>query len=96
MQVYLPIAELSLDVFLLLALGGLVGFISGISGIGASFLMTPILIFIGIPSPVAVASQANQVVATALSGILSKLRSAHLYCSLRNPQINGINRCKIN
>ena len=72
MQVYLPIAELSLDVFLLLVLGGLVGFISGISGIGASFLMTPILIFIGIPSPVAVASQANQVVATSLSGTLSQ------------------------
>ncbi|MBL8686119.1 MAG: sulfite exporter TauE/SafE family protein [Alphaproteobacteria bacterium] len=72
MQIYLPIAELSVDVFVLLILGWFVGFISGISGIGASFLMTPTLIFLGIPSPVAVASQANQVVATSISGTLAQ------------------------
>ena len=51
MQIYLPIAELSVNVFLLLGLGGLIGFLSGLFGVGGGFLMTPMLIFIGIPRP---------------------------------------------
>jgi uncharacterized membrane protein YfcA len=49
MQIYLPIAEISLDAFLLLGLGGLIGFLSGLFGVGGGFLMTPALIFIGVP-----------------------------------------------
>src|SRR5258707_9939300 len=49
MEIYLPIAEISLDVFVLLALGGAVGFLSGVFGVGGGFLLTPLLIFIGVP-----------------------------------------------
>ena len=51
MQIYLPIAEMSLDVFLLLGLGGVIGFLSGVFGVGGGFLMTPALIFIGVAPP---------------------------------------------
>jgi hypothetical protein len=78
MQIYLPIAELSLDVFLLLGLGGLIGFLSGIFGVGGGFLMTPLLIFIGVPPPVAVATQANNVVAASVSGVLGHLRRGNV------------------
>ncbi|GAK45589.1 integral membrane protein, putative [Tepidicaulis marinus] len=71
MQIYLPIAELSLNVFLLLGLGGAVGFLSGLFGVGGGFLMTPLLIFIGIPPAVAVATQSNQIVASSISGVLA-------------------------
>ena len=64
MQIYLPIAEISLDAFLLLGLGGLIGFLSGLFGVGGGFLMTPALIFIGVPPPVAVGTEANQIVAS--------------------------------
>ena len=63
MSIYLPIAELSVNIFLLLSLGGVVGFLSGMFGLGGGFLMTPLLIFIGIPTDVAVATSANQIVA---------------------------------
>jgi uncharacterized membrane protein YfcA len=78
MQVYLPIAELSLDVFVLLGLGGLIGLLSGIFGVGGGFLMTPLLIFIGVPPAVAVATQANQVVATSVSGVLAHWRRGNV------------------
>ena len=71
MQVYLPIAELSLDVFLLLGLGGLIGFLSGLFGVGGGFLMTPLLIFIGVPPAIAVATPASHVVASSVSGVLA-------------------------
>lgn len=70
MQIYLPIAELSVNVFMILAMGGAVGFLSGMFGVGGGFLMTPLLIFSGIPPAVAVASEANQVVAASMSGAL--------------------------
>ena len=70
MQIYLPIAEISLDAFLLLGLGGLIGFLSGLFGVGGGFLMTPALIFIGVPPPVAVGTEANQIVASSVSGVL--------------------------
>ncbi|RDD63356.1 sulfite exporter TauE/SafE family protein [Ferruginivarius sediminum] len=78
MQIYLPIAELSLDVFLLLGLGGLIGFLSGVFGVGGGFLMTPLLIFIGVPPPVAVATQANNVVASSISGVLGHFRRGNV------------------
>lgn len=74
MQIYLPIAEVSVNAFLLLGLGGLVGLLSGLFGVGGGFLITPLLLFIGVPAPVAVATGANQVVASSVSGVLTHLR----------------------
>ncbi len=74
MQIYLPIAEISVNAFFLLGLGGLVGFLSGVFGVGGGFLMTPLLIFIGVPPPVAVATQTNQIVASSVSGMLAHWR----------------------
>jgi uncharacterized membrane protein YfcA len=71
MEIYLPIAEVSLDVFVLLALGAGVGFLSGVFGVGGGFLLTPFLIFIGVPPTVAVASSANQLVGASVSGVLA-------------------------
>ena len=78
MQIYLPIAELSLNVFLLLGLGGAVGFLSGLFGVGGGFLMTPLLIFIGVPPAVAVATEANQIVASSVSGALAHWRRGNV------------------
>ena len=74
MQIYLPIAEVSVNAFLLLGLGGFVGILSGMFGVGGGFLMTPLLFFIGIPPAVAVATEANQIVASSFSGALAHLR----------------------
>ncbi len=74
MQIYLPIAEVSVNAFLLLGMGGIVGFMSGLFGVGGGFLITPLLFFIGIPPAVAVATGANQVVASSISGVLAQLR----------------------
>ena len=74
MQIYLPIAEQSLNVFLVLGMGGVVGFLSGMFGVGGGFLMTPLLIFSGIPPIVAVATEANQIVASSVSGSIAQWR----------------------
>ena len=74
MQVYLPIADLPVNIFLVLAMGLAVGFISGMFGIGGGFLMTPLLIFIGISPAVSVASVASHVSASSLSGAISYWR----------------------
>jgi uncharacterized membrane protein YfcA len=74
MQIYLPIAEVSVNAFVLLGLGGIVGFLSGMFGVGGGFLITPLLFFIGIPPAIAVATGANQVVASSVSGVLAHLR----------------------
>lgn len=71
MQIYLPIAEISINVFLLLGLGAGVGILSGLFGVGGSFLLTPLLIFVGVPPTIAVGTQANQIVATSVSGVLA-------------------------
>ena len=71
MQIYLPIAEMSANIMTLIGMGGLVGFMSGMFGVGGGFLMTPLLIFIGVPPAVAVASEANQIVASSVSGGLA-------------------------
>jgi uncharacterized protein len=78
MEIYLPIAEVSLDVFVLLALGGGVGFLSGVFGVGGGFLLTPFLIFIGVPPAVAVASSANQFVGASVSGVLAHWRRGNV------------------
>lgn len=74
MQIYLPIAEISVNIFLLLGLGAGVGFLSGMFGVGGGFLMTPLLMFIGIPPAVAVSTEANQIVASSASGALAHWR----------------------
>ena len=74
MQIYLPIAEVSVNALWLLGLGGLVGVLSGMFGVGGGFLMTPLLFFIGIPPAVAVATEANQIVASSFSGALAHFR----------------------
>lgn len=74
MQVYLPIAEVSVNAFLLLGLGGMVGILSGMFGVGGGFLMTPLLFFIGIPPAVAVATEANIIVASSFSGVLAHVK----------------------
>jgi uncharacterized membrane protein YfcA len=74
LQIYLPIAEVSVNAFLLLGLGGLVGVLSGMFGVGGGFLMTPLLFMIGIPPAVAVATEANQIVASSFSGVLAHFK----------------------
>jgi uncharacterized membrane protein YfcA len=74
LDIYLPIAEVSVNAPLLVALGALVGFISGLFGIGGGFLMTPVLVFLGIPPAVAVASMANHVAASSMSSVISYSR----------------------
>jgi uncharacterized membrane protein YfcA len=71
LDIYLPIAEVSVNWPLLVLLGATVGFVSGLFGIGGGFLMAPILIFLGIPPSVAVASQASHVVASSTSGVIT-------------------------
>src|SRR3954469_22019490 len=78
MDIYLPIAEVSLDVFVLLGLGAAVGFLSGVFGVGGGFLLTPLLIFIGVPPAVAVASSANQLVGASLSGVMAHWRRGNV------------------
>ena len=73
-DIYLPIAEVSVNAALLVVLGAAVGFISGLFGIGGGFLMTPVLVFLGIPPVVAVASEANHVAASSVSGVISYAR----------------------
>lgn len=78
MQIYLPIAELSVNVFLVLGIGGAVGFLSGMFGVGGGFLMTPLLIFSGIPPAVAVGTGANQIVASSVSGAIVHWRRRNI------------------
>src|SRR5262245_47963190 len=74
MHIYLPIAEMSANVLLFLGMGGAVGFISGLFGVGGGFLMTPLLMFSGIPSAVAVGTGAAQIVASSVSGAIAQYR----------------------
>ena len=74
MEIYLPIAELPVNMFLIFGMGALIGFLSGLFGIGGGFLLTPLLIFSGIPSAVAVATVSSQIVASSFSGAISYWR----------------------
>jgi uncharacterized protein len=74
MNIYLPIAEVSVDVFLLLGIGAMVGVLSGLFGVGGGFILTPLLFFVGIPPAVAVASAANQIAGSSFSAFLAHLR----------------------
>jgi len=78
MQVYLPIAEMSADALLLLGIGFGVGWLSGLFGVGGGFLLTPLLILVGIPTPVAVASGANQTLGASVSGLIAQWRRGNV------------------
>lgn len=89
MQIYLPIAEISVNIFAILAMGGAVGFLSGMFGVGGGFLMTPLLIFTGIPPAVAVATGANQIVASSVSGALAQWRRGNVDIKLGTVMVVG-------
>lgn len=74
LQIYLPIAEMSVHIFLILGLGLTTGVLSGMFGVGGGFLTTPLLIFIGVPPTVSVATSANQIVAASVSGFMNQWR----------------------
>ena len=74
MNFYLPIAEMSANIFVFLGMGAAVGFLSGMFGVGGGFLMTPLLIFSGIPAAVAVGTEAAQIVASSVSGAIAQYR----------------------
>jgi uncharacterized protein len=74
MNLYLPVAEMSANMLVFLAMGGAVGFLSGMFGVGGGFLMTPLLIFAGIPAAVAVGTEAAQILASSVSGALAQWR----------------------
>ena len=78
MYIYLPIAEVSMHIGIIIGLGGGVGFLSGLFGVGGGFLMTPLLIFFGIPPAVAVSTEANQLVASSVSGVLAHMRRGNV------------------
>jgi len=88
-QIYLPIAEMPVSVLLILGLGAAVGFISGLFGIGGGFLMTPLLIFLGIPPAVAVATQTAQIVASSTTSALNAWRRKALDLKLGSVLIAG-------
>ncbi|WP_450104023.1 sulfite exporter TauE/SafE family protein [Sediminicoccus rosea] len=74
LQIYLPIAEMSVDALMLVGIGFVVGWLSGLFGVGGGFLLTPMLMLIGIPSTVAVASGANQTLGASVSGLIAQAR----------------------
>ncbi len=78
MQIYLPIAETSVNLFTIFGMGAAVGFLSGMFGVGGGFLITPLLILLGIPAAVAVATGANQVVASSVSGSMTQWRKRNI------------------
>lgn len=89
MGIYLPIAEISVNVLVLLAMGAAVGFLSGMFGVGGGFLITPLLIFYNIPPAIAVATGANQVIASSFSGALSHLKRGTLDFKLGSVLLAG-------
>ncbi|MDA1132832.1 MAG: sulfite exporter TauE/SafE family protein [Proteobacteria bacterium] len=89
MQIYLPIAEMSVNLFLLLGMGGMVGLLSGLFGVGGGFLMTPLLIFVGVPPAVAVGTEANQIVAASLSGVIAHWRRGNVDLRMGGMMVAG-------
>lgn len=78
MQIYLPIAEISVNALLILGMGGVVGYLSGLFGVGGGFLLTPLLILYGVPPAVAVGTQANQIVASSVAGVMAHTRRGNV------------------
>ena len=78
MSIYLPIAEMNINIFLIVFIGMIVGALSGLCGVGGGFLMTPLLIFLGIPPVVAVGSEAPHVLASSVSGVIAHWRKKNV------------------
>ena len=78
MYIYLPIAEVSMHIAVIIGLGGGVGFLSCMFGVGGGFLMTPLLIFLGVPPAIAVSTEANQIVASSVSGVIAHWRRGNV------------------
>ena len=78
MSIYLPIAEMNINIFLIVFIGMIVGALSGLFGVGGGFLMTPLLIFLGIPPVVAVGSEAPHVLASSVSGVIAHWRKKNV------------------
>jgi uncharacterized membrane protein YfcA len=74
MNIYLPIAEMSVNVLLFLGMGGAIGFLSGLFGVGGGFLLTPLLMFLGVPAAVAVGTGSMQILASSVSGALAQFQ----------------------
>jgi hypothetical protein len=89
MEIYLPIAAMSVNVALLLGLGAGIGFLFGLFGAGGGLLITPLLILLGVPAPVAVASSANQVVGASVSGALAYWRQGTVDFKLGGVMLGG-------
>lgn len=89
MQVYLPIAEISVPAETLLMLGVAVGFLSGVFGVGGGFLSTPFLIFMGIPPAIAVGTQANALIASSVTGVLGHLRRGNVDVRMGTVMLGG-------
>jgi hypothetical protein len=89
MLIYLPIAEVTVNAFVIAGIGAAVGFLSGLFGVGGGFLVTPLLIFTGVPAAVAVATGANQLIATSISGALAQWRKGNVDLKLGAVLIAG-------
>jgi uncharacterized membrane protein YfcA len=89
MLIHLPIAQIAVDPLILVAIGMLVGFLSGLFGVGGGFLLTPLLIFYGVPAAVAVSTQANQVLATSIAGVSAHWRERQVDTRLGTLMLMG-------
>jgi uncharacterized membrane protein YfcA len=89
MEIYLPIAEMPVNVFLIVGLGAAVGFLSGMFGVGGGFILTPFLMFWGIPPAVAVATQSPQIVASSVSGVVTHWRKGNVDFKMGGVLLSG-------
>src|ERR1700744_1510468 len=89
MEIYLPIAEMSVHWLVIMALGAMVGLLSGMFGVSGGFLLTPILIFYGIPSPVAVATTASHITASSMSGAIAQWRRKGIDFKMAGVMLTG-------
>jgi uncharacterized protein len=89
MEIYLPVAEMSVNWLVIIALGLGVGFLSGMFGVGGGFLMTPLLVFAGIPSTVAVATTLSHVTASSMSGALAQWRKRTIDFAMAGVMLGG-------
>lgn len=89
MSFYFPIAEMSANILVFLCMGAAVGFLSGLFGVGGGFLMTPLLIFSGVPSAVAVGTEAAQIVASSVSGALAQWRRNNVDLKMGTVLLSG-------
>jgi uncharacterized membrane protein YfcA len=89
MEIYLPIAEMSVHWLVILGMGAAVGFLSGMFGVGGGFLLTPLLVFSGIPAPVAVATTASHLCASSVSGAIAQWRKRAVDLKMAGVMLSG-------